>query len=307
MINVNRLFSQDRLMRAATGLTITGFLELLETFSKVLRKDKWKRYQQGILLGTRKRKPGGGKKGTLKTDESKLLFILLYFKCYPTMDILGIIFNLDRSNVQRNIQKLTLILEKTLGKKLSLPKRRISSLKEFFKAFPDIKDAFINGTERPIQRPKHQEKQKRHYSGKKKAHTKKNIIISDEKNKIGYLSPTAAGKKHDYLILKEEISPAVIPKDVDFWLDKGFTGLDKDYPDHSWIIPKRKPKGKDLTLKEQKTNKIISSIRIKAEHIIGGVKMLRIVADKFRNKSDKFSDQVMNISCKLWNYQLEYC
>ncbi|RLG14882.1 MAG: hypothetical protein DRN66_00765 [Candidatus Nanohalarchaeota archaeon] len=44
----------------------------------------------------------------MKTYEQKLFFILFYFKCCPTLDLLGFMFNLNRSNSLRNIQRLTL-------------------------------------------------------------------------------------------------------------------------------------------------------------------------------------------------------
>ena len=37
----------------------------------------------------RQRRPGGGCQGTVRTSESKLFFILFYYKAYPTQDIMG--------------------------------------------------------------------------------------------------------------------------------------------------------------------------------------------------------------------------
>lgn len=294
-------------MRATTSLTIKGFNKLSKKFAISMQKIKQQKYEQGIKDGTRKRSPGGGRKGELYSIELKLLFILTYFKCYPTMDIMGLLFDLDRSNVKQNIDNLTPVIEKTLGRTLSLPKRRISTLQEFFETFPETKDLFSDGTERPIQRHKNYKKQKDNYSGKKKTHTKKNIVISDENNKIGYLGPTTNGKEHDYSMFKNELDPKVIPKNIALWVDMGFTGIKKDYTGASIVIPKRKPKGKELSDLEKADNKIISGIRILSEHAIGGIKRLRIVTDKFRNKTDRFNDKAMFIACGLWNYQLEYC
>jgi len=293
-------------MRAVTGLSIAGFESLCDKFFQVLQDIKQEQYEKAISAGTRKRGLGGGAKGRLRTIQLKPLFVLMYFKCYPTMDLMGLFFDLDRSNVKRNIDNLTSVLEKTLDRSLSLPKRRISTLKEFLEIIPEAKDLFIDGTERPIQRPKSQKKQKENYSGKKKAHTKKNIIISDEKNRIGYLSPTRPGKEHDYSLFKDEFDPRTIPKDISLWMDKGFTGIGNDYPEVAVVMPKKKPKGKELTDYEKEQNKVISGIRILSEHAIGGAKRLRIVTDKFRNKKDQFNDKVMYLACGLWNYQLEY-
>jgi len=307
MINIKRIFKDNRLMRATTGLSIKGFDSLAPKFSKALYEIQFQQYEEGIRAGTRQRKPGAGAKGRLKTMQLKLFFILMYFKAYPTMDVMGLFFDLDRANVKHQIDNLTPILESALGKTLSLPKRKIRSLQEFFELIPEAKDLFIDGTERPVQRPKDQKKQKQNYSGKKKAHTKKNLVISDEKNKIQYLGPTREGKAHDYGMFKDEFDPSTIPRKIAIWVDKGFQGITKDYPEADVVMPKRKPKGKELTEYDKEQNKIISGIRILSEHAIGGVKRLRIVADKFRNKTEKFNDQVMHISCGLWNYQLEYC
>lgn len=93
------------------------------------------------------------------------------------------------------MQRLTKVLEKALRKKQVLAKRRISNAKEFFEAFPEAKDIFIDGTERPIRRPKDNETQRNNYSGKKKRHTKKNIIICDSNKRIGFLGKTTQGKE----------------------------------------------------------------------------------------------------------------
>jgi len=49
-------------------------------------------------------------------------------------------------------------------------------------------------------------------------------------------------------------------------------------------MPKKKPRGKELTDEEKAKNKVISSIRVRIEHVIGGIKRMRITTDKFRNK-----------------------
>lgn len=243
----------------------------------------------------------------MRSFTEKLFFILFYFKCYPTFDVLGLLFNLDRSNACRNVQKLTPILEKVLDKKMELPKRKISTLEELFGIFPNVKDLFIDGTERPIQRPKDSEKQKENYSGKKKAHTRKNIVITDKNRRIGYLSPPEAGKKHDYGMFKELFPHEVFPKSIALWLDLGFTGVEKDYPEATVRMPRKKPKGKELTDEEKAQNKVISGFRVLVEHAIGGAKRFRITSDKFRNKKDEFNDVAMLISCGLWNYHLKCC
>jgi hypothetical protein len=70
----------------------------------------------------------------------------------------------------------------------------------------------------------------------------------------------------------------------------GFTGVDKDYPDACVMMPKKKPRGKELTAEEKAQNKVISSIRVRVEHAIGGIKRMGITTDKFRNKSINYTN-----------------
>ncbi len=304
MINIHRALRDNRLIKATIGLGAKEFNQLTESFEREFQGDKRARYERELQKGNRQRKPGGGRIGRLRTSESRLFFILFYFKCYPTLDLLGLLFDLDRSNALCNIQRLTPILEKTLGEKQVLPRRRIGTLKELLVIFPEAKELFIDGTERPIQRPKDKERQKGNYSGKKKMHTRKNLIISDKNRQIGYLGPTTEGKQHDYSMFKEEFPPDIFPGDKVLWVDLGFVGIKKDYPDSTVVMPKKKPKGRELTADEKERNKVISGFRVLVEHAIGGVKRFRITTDKFRNKGDAFNDRVMLIACELWNYHL---
>ena len=268
----------DRALRATIGLSASKFNQLALSFGPEIEKERWFRYEIDFEQGNRKRKPGGGRKGNFENPAEKLFFILFYFKCYPTFDVMGLFFNIDRSNACRNVQKLTLLLEKVLGKKMALPKRKINSLKELFELFPGAKDIFIDWTESQIQRSSDNEKQKESYSGKKKARTRKNI--------------------------ERLFPPKIFPKDITLWLDLGFTGVNKDYPDASVMMPKKKPRGKELSDEEKARNNVISSIRVRVEHAIGGIKRMRITTDKFRNKKESFFDKPMLISCGLWNYHL---
>jgi Helix-turn-helix of DDE superfamily endonuclease len=51
------------------------------------------------------RKPGGGCKGKLPTMAEKLLFVLYYYKTYPTFDVLGTQFDMVRSKANRHYRE----------------------------------------------------------------------------------------------------------------------------------------------------------------------------------------------------------
>ena len=90
----------------------------------------------------------------------------------------GLLFDLHRSRAHRWMLRLQLLLEKTLGKKMALPERKLESIEEFITRFPSVTEVMIDVTEQPIQRPQDQQKQKDHYSGKKKRHTRKYLILT---------------------------------------------------------------------------------------------------------------------------------
>lgn len=70
--------------------------------------------------------------------------------------------------------------------------------------------------------------------------------------------------------------------------------------------PKKKPKGKELTDMEKHVNQWISSIRIRVEHAINGVKRYRIVKDRIRNWKKGFKDSVIETCCGLHNFRLKF-
>lgn len=100
MLDIHRA---HHLMRALTGLHRKAFDELLVAFTASL--------QAARLAKPRQRAPGGGKKAQLSGDQEKLFYILFYFKCYPTCDVAGFLFDFDRSQANRWMHRLQAILE----------------------------------------------------------------------------------------------------------------------------------------------------------------------------------------------------
>ncbi len=258
MINIQRVLKNPRAMSALTGVTAKEFEQLLPDFTKTWESSKCYQHRRDANV----RKIGAGRKGFLKSMETKLFYVLFYYKCYPTYDLLSIIYDCNRSNACRRQFELGNILEKALGRKLVLPERKLRKLEEFFKAFPEAREVFIDGTERPVQRPKDKEQQKENYSGKKKKHTRKNIVITDKEKRIGFLSKTEGGKNHDFPMLKKYASPDNMPTEIKKHLDLGFKGFQNQFPGHKVSMPKRKPRTKELTEFAKEQNKKKSAIRV---------------------------------------------
>jgi len=161
---------------------------------------------------------------------------------------------------------------------------------------------FHDGTERPIQRPKDREAQQAYYSGKKKQHTVKNNLLINANSKVVLLTPSYEGRIHDKRIA--DMTVYFLPKGSCLYQDSGFQGF--SVLGVKMIQPMKKPKGRDLTDPEKAKNREISSIRIRIEHAISGIKRYRIVKDKLRNYKQGFADCVMETCCGLHNFRLDF-
>lgn len=160
----------ERQMQALTGLSQAEFEQLLPTFSAVYAAKRQAEYEQAEQAGQRQRKPGGGRKGNLPTVADKLLFVLYYYKTYPTFDVLGTQFNLVRSKAHTNLHRLSPLLYETLVKLEMMPQRAFESVEELTSTLKDVDQIIIDATERAYRRPQDPEQQRDHYSGKKTAY-----------------------------------------------------------------------------------------------------------------------------------------
>jgi hypothetical protein len=154
-------------MKALTGLSQAQFDHLLSVFSDIYQATQQKTYDKGIESGTRRRKPGGGCKGTLPTLADKLLLVLYYYKTYPTFDVLGTQFAMARSKANENLHKLSPILYETLVSLDLMPYRECATPEELKAALHGVDHLLIDATERAYHRSQDDATQREHYSGKK--------------------------------------------------------------------------------------------------------------------------------------------
>jgi hypothetical protein len=116
------------------------------------------------------------------------------------------------------------------------------------------------------------------------------------------LSHTSEGKASDKSLA--ELAGYTLPAGSCLDQEKGFQGF--CLQDVTIVQPKQKPPGGELTPPEKATNRRISSIRIRIEHAIGGVKRDRIVKETIRLLKDGLRDAVMETCCGLHNFRLQY-
>lgn len=223
MLTYTELRRHRRKFLALTGLTPKEFKLLLPAFQRTYAR----RFPPNKTCRgkPRQRKMGGGRKSALDSAEQKLLFALVYLKTYPLQVLLGAVFDLSQSRANRWIHQLLPLLQQTLKEVGVRPERdpRHFARRERHRGEP--LELIIDGTERRRQRPKNPEKQVLHYSGRKKMHSDKNLVITNRKTKrIGYLSPTYVGKTADKKIADgERIS---YPRQAQLHKDTGFQGYE---------------------------------------------------------------------------------
>ncbi len=224
MLTYAELKEKPKEFLAATSLYLEEFEKLMPIFKEKLRAisispEKTKNGQ------SRKRQAGAGPKERLKTDEDKLLFILVYQKTYPLQSMHGLQFGLSQPRTNYWIHCLLPILQQTLAAMGMTPERNPKAVWDNVLVNESNPDLVIDGTERRRQRPKDAQKQTEHYSGKKKAHTDKNIMLANSHSrKVVYLSPTESGKKHDKKIADE--NGIRYPHIATLGKDTGFQGYE---------------------------------------------------------------------------------
>jgi hypothetical protein len=117
-----------------------------------------------------------------------------------------------------------------------------------------------------------------------------------------FLSAMYEGKAHDKSL--DELEGSTLPHGSCLYQDMGFQGF--ILTGITIVQPKKKSPGSELTPSEKATNRAISSIRIRIEYAIGGVKRYRIVNDKMRFLRDGIRDTIMETCCGLHNFRLQY-
>ncbi len=273
-----------------TGLLEKEFAELCQVFGECWNED---------TKAQEKDARRGGRKQILKTMEDRLFFILFYLKTYPLQEVLAFSFEMSQGEANRLVHQLSRVLKMALQKggftPPRLPDEMLARLEQ-----EEAQEYSIDGTERPIVRPSQPDVQECFYSGKKHRHTlKNNIVVGLDDRQIKGLSGTHEGKKHDKKICDEEETR--LPRGSAVYLDTGFQGCEMEGV--NLHLPKKKPRGGELTQEEKQGNRLIASIRVVVEHVISGIKRCRIVKDIFRNTKADYDDVVMELACGLHNFR----
>ena len=259
--------------RSLTGLSVEEFDQLYREVKQVYEEAEERR----LTRPNRIRKRGAGRK--FRRDlRNRLLLVLTWLRVYPSYRVLGLLFNLDKSTICRNLKMMVSILQQvtdTALPDLSTDDAGEEDIEAILAAFPQLK-AIVDATEQRVRRPKDKEVQKAHYSGKKKTHTCKTQVVVNQQGRISHVSESAPGSQHDLTLERQSKVNEQLPSQVELMGDKGYQGLQNDNPQRTVELPYRKPRGQELTDEQKAFNRVLAGTRIVVEHTTTTLKLFRI-------------------------------
>lgn len=223
MVTYAELRGDQRRCLALTGLTPSEFDLLLPAFSRSC--ERLYPADRTVAGHPRQRFPGGGRTGALHPPEQKLLFLLVYLKTYPLQVVMAELFGLSQPRVNYWLRRLLPVLHEALDELGVLPERDPPAFARTPTPPQEQTRRIIDGTERRRQRPKNPEKQRAHYSGRKKTHSDKNVVVAGaDSQRIDFLSQTYEGRVPDKSIADQE--GIAYPPGTVLYKDSGFQGYE---------------------------------------------------------------------------------
>jgi hypothetical protein len=109
----------------------------------------------------------------------------------------------------------------------------------------------------------------------------------------------AKGHIHDFRLFKE--SKLDIDENIHCLADSGYQGLMQLYPNSK--TPYKKSKHHPLTSEQKQENRKLSSQRIYVEHVIGKLKVFRILSERYRNRRKRFALR-FNLIAAIYNLEI---
>jgi hypothetical protein len=320
MLTVTKLRRKPAQFRAFTGLTVQEFAQLLVEVEAAYQTA----LQQRQHRLDRVRQPGAGRKGALCLPE-RLLMGLIYLRLYVSQSLLSFLFDLDQSNISRELNDRLLpvlltvlpvplrdaplrhLAQESQGQtpgdntKTGPKRRRINTLKELIETYPELEEVLLDATEQSIPQPQDKQQRKRCYSGKQQDHTIKTQIVAT-KTLILHVFGGLPGSLSDQTLLGASGIVRQIPAGVKIRLDKGYEGCAKRHPDKAVEQPVKGQRNHTVTALGRAYNYLLSTKRIYVEHHFARLQKFGILRDLYRGRFEAHEDLFCIVS-GLLNYR----
>ena len=108
------------------------------------------------------------------------------------------------------------------------------------------------------------------------------------------------GREHDFRVFKR--SKLTIQAAIECLADRGDQGLQKLHPKSQ--PPKKKPRRGALTKQEKQQNRALARRRVVGEHVLGKLKVFRILGEKYRNRRKRCGLR-LHLRASLYNVDLK--
>lgn len=229
----------------------------------------------------------------------RLLMALVWLRIYPTYEVLGFLFCLDKTNARDNVRDVLATLETLADFAFEQPavdRRKAGSVREVMDAFPDVR-VVVDAKEQRCQRPQstpEDDAQKPYYSGKKKCHTLKTEIGVEPDGRIGALSASVpGGAVHDLVLLRRTgLIARLDPETEAGMLDRGYQGIRTNYPGYRLYLPFKASKNHPLTEEQKAYNRHLAQYRIVVEHALAQMNQFQVLAQVYRHARENHGSVV---------------
>jgi len=284
--------------RRMIGLGATALWELWQRIGALERAAQHQRDK----APQRQRQAGGGRKKEAEVL-CRLLVTLLYLRQHWTMQGLAAANGCAESTVWNYIHEMLPYLRSELPASLLEPWQQEcdsvarAELEMWLAALPEGA-LLVDTWEQPIPRPQDDAEQEAHYSGKKKAHTRKNqLICLPNGSDIVDVVIGEKGPRSDSKLFEE--TQAELPETLEFIGDKAYVGR------RNTTTPIKKPRGGQLTQEQKACNQKVSQKRVYVEHLIRVVKIFRIAKEEFRMRARMY-ELAIGCVCGLVRLRVQY-
>jgi hypothetical protein len=201
LLSYDGLSKKPLLFKSFTGVTVQEFDDIY--YNDIIKKYSKHELKRLSKRKNRKRSTGAGRHFKLDLKD-RFVMILVYYRLYITYTLAGFLFDLDQSNICRDIQKIeSLVMQCVpIPQKIYPITKRLKTPEDVEMYFPGFLTS-IDSTEQQIPRPVNKESRKMYYSGKKKRHTVKNQIMVNNRGYIIHKLGHKKERRDDYDIYKE--------------------------------------------------------------------------------------------------------